>query len=413
MPMDGEKLPPAQVALIRAWIDQGADWPEHVGSQSAEVGQHWAFVAPRRPALPRVHDESWPDNPIDYFVLAKLEKKGLSPSPRAEKPTLLRRAGLDLVGLPATIAEADEFFADTSDGAFGKQVERLLKSPHYGERWGRHWLDAARYADSDGFEKDKPRFVWFYRDWVVNAFNRDLPYDQFIIEQIAGDLLPNPTQDQLVATGFLRNSMINEEGGADPEQFRMEAMFDRVDAIGKSVLGVTVQCSQCHDHKFDPFTQEEYYSLFAFLNNSYEGALTVYTDDEREQRSAMLSEMAAIEDRLKTQTPDWRRRMEAWIEKVKDGQPEWIVVQPKRDETEASGARYTPMEDGSYLAQGYAPPTSSPGFILETELQDITAVRFELMTDPNLPRGGPGRSIKGLALLLSVSWWEGLQSPGI
>jgi len=182
----------------------------------------------------------------------------------------------------------------------------------------------------------------------------------------------------------------------------MEAMFDRVDAIGKSVLGVTVQCAQCHDHKFDPFTQEEYYRLFAFLNNSYEGALTVYTDDEREQRSTMLSEMAAIEDRLRTQTPDWRRRMEAWIEKVNDGQPEWIVVQPKRDETEASGARYTAMEDGSYLAEGYAPPTSSPRFILETELQDISAVRFELMTDTNLPRGGPGRSIKGTGALTEL-----------
>ena len=399
MPMGSEKLSESQINRIRAWIDQGAEWPENVGLEQAEVSRHWAFVSPQRPTLPAVRDEEWARNPIDRFVLARLEKEGLSPAPEADRLKLLRRAALDLVGLPPTIEEADAFVADSGNKAYEKQINRLLDSPHYGERWGRHWLDAARYADSDGFEKDKPRFVWFYRDWVVNALNRDLPYDQFIIEQIAGDLLPNPTQDQRVATGFLRNSMINEEGGADPEQFRMEAMFDRMDAVGKSILGVTVQCTQCHDHKYDPLTQEEYYRLFAFLNNSHEGALTVYTDDEREQRRAMFSEMAAVADRLKTETPDWRGRMEAWIEKVKGDQPEWIVVQPKRDETEASGARYTALDDGSYLAQGYAPPTSSPKFILETELQNITAVRFELMTDPNLPRNGPGRSIKGTGAL--------------
>ena len=399
MPMGAEKLSKSKIDRIRAWIDQGAEWPENVGLEQAEVSRHWAFVSPERPTLPVVRDQGWARNPIDRFVLARLENEGLFPAPEADRLTLLRRAALDLVGLPPTIEEADAFSADRGKKAYQKQIDRLLDSPHYGERWGRHWLDAARYADSDGFEKDKPRFVWFYRDWVVNALNRDLPYDQFIIEQIAGDLLPNPTQDQRVATGFLRNSMINEEGGTDPEQFRMEAMFDRMDAVGKSILGVTVQCTQCHDHKYDPLTQEEYYRLFAFLNNSHEGALTVYTDDEREQRRAMFSEMAAIEDRLKTQTPDWRGRMEAWIEKVKDDQPEWVVVQPKRDETEASGARYTALEDGSYLAQGYAPPTSSPKFILETELQNITAVRFELMTDPNLPRNGPGRSIKGTGAL--------------
>ena len=161
-----------------------------------------------------------------------------------------------------------------------KQVERLLASPHYGERWARHWLDGARYADSDGYEKDKPRFVWFYRDWVINAFNRDLPYDRFILEQIAGDLLPNATQDQIVATGFLRNSMINEEGGIDPEQFRMEAMFDRMDALGKSVLGLTIHCAQCHNHKYDPLTQEEYYRLFAFLNETHEANVAVYSPGE-------------------------------------------------------------------------------------------------------------------------------------
>ena len=185
--------------------------------------------------------------------------------------TLLRRLSLDLIGLPPTLAEVDAFLADDSARRLrASRSSGCSASPHYGERWGRHWLDAARYADSDGFEKDKPRYVWFYRDWVIDALNRDLPYDQFVIEQIAGDLLPDATQDQIVATGFLRNSMINEEGGIDPEQFRMEAMFDRMDAIGKSMLGLTIQCAQCHNHKFDPLTQEEYYRLFAFLNNDHE-----------------------------------------------------------------------------------------------------------------------------------------------
>src|SRR5262245_9049914 len=225
-------------------------------AQSANQ-KHWAFVKPERPPLPEVKNRGWVRTPIDRFILARLEKEGLAPEPEADRVTLLRRLSLDLIGMPPTIAEVDAFLRDKSPNAYEKQVERLLASPHYGERWGRHWLDAARYADSDGFEKDKQRSVWFYRDWVINSLNADMPYDRFIIGQIAGDLLspksdPKGAQDQIVATGFLRNSMINEEGGVDPEQFRMEAMFDRMDAIGKGILGLTIQCAQCHNHKFDP-----------------------------------------------------------------------------------------------------------------------------------------------------------------
>ena len=194
---------------------------------------------------------------------------------------------------------------DPSEQAYETQIERLLKSPHFGERWGRLWLDAARYADSDGYEKDKPRVMWFYRDWVVNAFNRDMPYDQFVIEQIAGDLLPDADQETRVATGFLRNSMINEEGGADPEQFRMEAMFDRMDAVGKSVLGLTIQCAQCHSHKYDPLTQHDYYRMFAFLNNTHDVTIAVYDDTEQQQRDAIMKRIAEIEEDLKRSTPDW------------------------------------------------------------------------------------------------------------
>ena len=254
---------------------------------------------------------------MDAFVLAKLNAEKLQPASEAEKTTLLRRLSLDLIGLPPGIPEIDTFLADNRPDAYSRQVERLLASPHYGERWGRLWLDAARYADSDGFEKDKPRFIWNYRDWVVNAFNADLPYDQFIICQIAGDELPNPTQDDLVATGFLRNSMLNEEGGIDPEQFRMEEIIDRMDAIGKSILGLTIQCAQCHDHKFDPISREEYYRMFAFLNNDHEASMVAYTPEEQKVRADLLRANAGIwRASFSATNGNWAARMAAWEDSV-------------------------------------------------------------------------------------------------
>jgi len=383
--------------------NEGAVWPESgqsaiPGPQSA-IPEHWAFVAPRRPALPEVKDRTWIKTPIDQFILARLEKEGLRPSPEADRETLLRRLSLDLVGLPPTIEEIESFLNDKSSDAYQKQVERLLASPHYGELWGRHWLDAARYADSDGYEKDKPRRVWFYRDWVINSLNSDKPYDQFIIEQIAGDLLPNKTQDQIVATGFLRNSMINEEGGVDPEQFRMEAMFDRMDAIGKGILGLTIQCAQCHNHKYDPLRQEEYYRMFAFLNNSHESNIAVYTPAEQMKRAEIFRRVREIEAELQHKNPDWQKRMSEWEERVKNDQPEWKVVQPEVDEISTDGQRYLPMEDGAFLAAGYAPVKHRVKMRLKTEVQNITAFRLELLNDPNLPLNGPGRSIKGSCAL--------------
>src|SRR5258708_40198567 len=213
MPMGG-KLLADQIEKIRAWIDQGAEWPP-ISTSTAPTKKHWAFIAPVRPAAPKVNQAKWVSNPVDAFILARLETEKLAPSPEADRPTLLRRLSLDLIGLPPTPEEIDTFINDHSPQAYEKQVDRLLASPHYGERWARVWLDAARYADSDGFEKDKARQVWFYRDWVINAMNRDLPYDQFVIRQIACDERPSATQDDPVATGFLRNSMLNEEGGID------------------------------------------------------------------------------------------------------------------------------------------------------------------------------------------------------
>jgi hypothetical protein len=383
MPMGGKPLLPSQIAVIRKWIE------------TAEVKKHWAFIPPQRPALP----EGSSPNSIDRFILARLQKEGLAPSPEADKVTLLRRLSLDLIGLPPTIEEVDAFLKDKSKNAYEKQVDRLLRSPHYGERWGRLWLDAARYADSDGYEKDKSRQVWFYRDWVINALNRDLPYSQFIVEQLAGDLLPNATQDQIVATGFLRNSMINEEGGVDPEQFRMEAMFDRMEAIGKGMLGVTIQCAQCHNHKFDPLTQEEYYRMFAFLNNSHEANVAVYTPAEQMKRAEIFRRTREIEADLQHRNPDWAERMSQWEQSVKTGQPDWIVVRPTVDDISTGGQRYLPMPDGSILAQGYAPTKHTVKLTVRTDVPNITAFRLELLNDPNLPLGGPGRSIRGTCAL--------------
>jgi Protein of unknown function (DUF1549)/Protein of unknown function (DUF1553) len=360
--------------------------------------QHWAFKASTRPTLPAVTNQRWIRNPIDNFILARLDKERLAPSPEADKPTLLRRLSLDLIGLPPTIAEIDAFLADTSPEAYGRQIERLLNSPHYGERWARVWLDAARYADSDGFEKDKPRFIWKYRDWVIDAFNRDLPYDRFVIEQMAGDLLPNPTQDQIVATGFLRNSMLNEEGGVDPEQFRMDAVFDRMDAIGKSVLGLTIQCAQCHNHKFDPLTQEEYYRMFAFLNNDHEASTIAYSVAEQQRRANLLRQMRDLEEGLRHATPGWEKRMADWEDTVKDNQPDWVPVDCRNASGE-NGERFYYFSDHSIRASGYAPTKWTAVFKGTNSLPSIGAFQLEQLTDPDLPCNGPGRSIKGMSAL--------------
>jgi hypothetical protein len=391
----GKNLKPEEIETLRRWIAAGAEYKEH-----------WAFAAPKRPPVPTVSDAAWVKNPIDAFILARLEKEGLRPSPMAAPNTRLRRLSLDLVGLPPTLDEVAAFDEEV-DGAkpqaggdaaaaYQGAVERLLASPHFGEKWARWWLDAARYADSDGFEKDKPRFVWMYRDWVIDALNADMPYDQFIIEQIAGDMLPNATQDQRVATGFLRNSMINEEGGIDPEQFRMEAMYDRMDAVGKSVLGLTVQCAQCHTHKYDPIEQVEYYRMFAFLNNCDEGQLTTYTDQQQAEWAETKKLIERLEKELKADKPNWLEQMGAWEDSVRDPkESQWTVVRPHVD---GSGdQKHYLLEDGSILAQGYAPCQHQTNFEVEVKTPNkITAVRLELLNDPNLPHGGPGRSIYGL-----------------
>ncbi len=265
----GRKLTEEQIAAIEKWIAAGLPMPASTEQQASKRkgADHWSFQAPKKPTLPGVSDRSWVKSELDYFILAKLETAKLKPSAEAPRQALLRRVSLDLTGLPPSPNETAGFLADSRPDAYERAVDRLLASQHYGERWGRHWLDQARYADSDGYTIDAPREMWKYRDWVIKAMNDDLPFSQFVIDQYAGDLLPNWTTEQLIATGFHRNTPSNFEGGIDFEQYRVEAVVDRVATPGAVLLGLTTGCARCHDHKFDPISQREFYQLFAFMNN--------------------------------------------------------------------------------------------------------------------------------------------------
>jgi mono/diheme cytochrome c family protein len=375
------RLTPDQVAILRRWIAEGAAW-----------GDHWAFVSPKRPPVPDVSRKGWVRNPIDAFVMARLEAEGLEPSPPADDATLLRRLALDLTGLPPTLTDLASI--DSPDA----QADRLIASPHFGERWGREWLDAARYSDSAGYEKDLPRYHHFYRDWVVGAMNANMPYDQFVVRQIAGDLLPGATQDDRIATGFLRNSMTNEEGGAKPEQFRIEGIFDRIDAIGKAVLGLTAQCAQCHSHKYDPLTQEEYFGLYAYLNGVEETSLAARTRTEEAAAKAILTGIAAIDDAIRSSSPDAERAFAAWqSDMLALPRTAWHVI--TLEQLGDSGQKYVSLPDASIINMGYADTRSAEGFKGAISLPEIRAARLEILNDPYLPMNGPGRSTRGTGTL--------------
>jgi hypothetical protein len=280
----GRKLSEQQIDLLRRWIEQGAAWQEH-----------WAFIAPTRPALPRVKNAKWVRNPIDAFILHRLESEGMSPSPEALRETLIRRVTLDLTGMPPTVAEVDDFVRDRTPNAYEKVVDRLLASPRYGERMVLEWLDAARYSDTNGYQTDGTRAMWPWRDWVIDALNKNMPFDQFTIEQIAGDMLPNPSVPQKIATGFHRNHMLNGEGGRIAEESRVDYVVDRVDTTGAVWLGLTVGCGRCHDHKYDPISQKEYYQLYAYFNNIAE----VGGVDRRSGTGAPVIELPSDEQKAK------------------------------------------------------------------------------------------------------------------
>ncbi len=418
MPMGGDALKAEQIELIRQWIDQGAVWPSDESatrnSQSA-IPQHWAYVKPVRPAIPQVKNQSWVRNPIDAFVLARLEKEGLTPSPEASNETLLRRVYLDLIGLPPTVKEIDEFLADKSPDAYEKVVDRLLASQHYGERWARPWLDLARYADSNGYEKDNLRVMWKYRDWVINALNADMPFDQFTIEQIAGDMLPNATTEQKIATGFHRNTQLNTEGGVDPDAARYEVMVDRVNTTATVWLGSTIGCAQCHNHKYDPFSQRDYYKLYSFFDNSayqiqgseafsrvaYEPTLELPSPDQEIKRKELNDQITKLETTLKTQTPELDAAQAEWEKGILAEPAKWTTLDPT-DFKSAGGATLTKLEDKSLLASGKDPEFDEYIIKAKLPLSKLSALRIEAMPDKSLPRGGPGRDLYGNFILSTI-----------
>jgi hypothetical protein len=407
MPLDEDPLTDEQTALIRTWIDQGATWPAPAGTATQTVQEHWAYVPPVKAPLPAVSTEAWVRTPVDRFILATLDREKLMPSHDVARETLLRRVTLDLIGLPPTLADLDAFLADTRPDAYERAVDRLLASPHFGERWARHWLDLARYADSNGFEADRLRSMWPYRDWVIDAFNADMPFDRFTVEQIAGDMLPGATRAQRIASGFHRNAMTNEEGGVDPDEALYEVQVDRVNTTATVWLGSTLACAQCHNHKYDPFSQKDYFRLMAFFANpAYtvdkhgagfkysEAQIDLATPEQDAQRTTLKAQLKAAEDALAADTPARAAAQARWEAALADTGRGWTTLVPSHA-TATNGAQLAVRDDGSVLASGPNPQVTVYTVETRTDATGITGVRVEALLDPSLPKQGPGRDPYG------------------
>jgi Protein of unknown function (DUF1553)/Protein of unknown function (DUF1549)/Planctomycete cytochrome C len=401
MPRRGDRLSPAQVAVLRQWIDEGAAMPASFGK-----GLHWAYVAPQRPALPAVKQANWCRTEMDRFILAKLEAEGLAPAGEAAPASLLRRLSLDLTGLPPK-PEAVIAFESAKDpgAAYAKAIEDLLASPEFGPRWARPWLDLARYADSHGFQRDDLRSIWGYRDWVISALNRNLPFDQFTIEQIAGDLLPDATTDQRIATGFHRCTPTNVEAGTDPEESRINQVIDRVNTTGAVWLGSTLECAQCHDHKYDAFSQRDYYQLLAYFNNTVKeaertnpsvpssiqfrgNALPLPQPEIEAQRAPLQAQIAALTKRIEAETG-------------KPGESA-LTVLSKGDLTSESMTSYEHQADGSLLLTGEVPDEDLYTYTVDLPAGPVVGLVIEALVDDSLPGRGPGRGNRPNFVLQSL-----------
>ena len=390
--------------MLAAWVEAGAAY-----------APHWAFLPPVKPEPPAVRDEGRVKNPIDRFVLARLEAEGLAAAQPADSATLCRRVHLDLVGLPPSPDELAAFLADESPDAYEQLVDRLLASPRYGERWARKWLDLARYADTNGYEKDRPRTIWPYRDWVIRSLNDDLPFDQFTIRQIAGDMLPEPGVDDIVATGFHRNTMLNEEGGIDPLEFRYLAIVDRVGTTGTTWLGLTTACAQCHTHKYDPLTHTDYFSLFALLNNADEPEWIIPSEERSQRLATTMAKVESLWEELPGHWPapgpaanqlagssepggepgdagrravSLAERFDAWSRAESARAVNWQVVRP--DALESSMPHLVVLDDGSVLASGDQTKSDVYTISLPRVGKPVKAIRLEVLPHESLPDWGPG-----------------------
>ncbi len=380
----GRRLTAEQIELVRRWIEQGANW-----------GAHWSFVAPRRPELPSVEHRDWPRNPIDFFVLARLERAGLEPSRTAGKPLLLRRVTLDLTGLPPTPLEVQAFLADEAPDAYERVVDRLLASPRYGERMALEWLDAARFADTDGYQGDSHRKMWPWRDWVIRVLNANLPFDQFTIEQLAGDLLPGSTLEQKIATGFNRNHRHNDEDGIIPEEFLVEYVADRTETMATVWMGLTVGCARCHDHKYDPITQREYYQLFAFFNSVDEKGraranaapvVAVPTEQQAAQLAKMDAAITECRSRLAAADTEENKAELARLEKEKQAFDAGILKAMVLEELPEQRPTWV-LERGAYDKHGAAVvagvPAALPRLAAYGPVDRLDMARW--LTDPAHP----------------------------
>lgn len=395
----GDALSADEIAKISAWISAGAVWPVEANFKD-DAPPHWSFVKPVRPAMPPVINGHWPRNGIDFFVLARLEKEGLLPQSEAEKAVLLRRVSLDLTGLPPSLEETRQFLLDNSPDAYERAVDRLLASPAYGERWARMWLDMARYADSKGYGSDPLRTIWRYRDWVIEAFNRNLTYDQFTIEQLAGDLLQGATEDQLLATAFHRNTMANDEGGTDDEEFRVAAVKDRIDTTMQVWMGLTLGCAKCHSHKYDPISQREYYQFFAIFNQTEdadrpdeEPKIPTPTAGQRERLAQLNLELEAARTALENPPPELAAQLDA-------GQAKWEAHCLSRingwerwgdfELSSPGGAVTAKLDDRSLVVRSDPAETDTYSLVTTLYQPRISAIRLEVIPDTSLPNGGAG-----------------------
>ncbi len=399
---EGKPLSKSEVALIKRWIDQGAILPKALKGGLGKT-DHWAFQPINSNIkLPTVKNQKWIRNGIDAFVLRKLEQENIKPSPEADRNTLIRRAYIDLIGLPPTPQEWQRWKTNSEANWYEQMVDHLLASPHYGERWGRRWLDVARYADSDGYEKDKPRpHAWRWREWVIRAFNADMPFDQFTKEQMAGDLFPNATLEQKVATGFHRNTLVNREGGIDPEEDRVKRTIDRTNTMGGTWLGLTVGCCQCHSHKYDPLSQKEYYQMYSFFNNLTEpdiGApfpshVAVYKKRKKQfDKTYRAKHLNAMMQYRKTKMVT---ALDKWEAAKPNTKPVWVTIKPETVKAN-KGAKLTVLADNSVLASGKNGGREQEYHLtFRSNITGITGFRIEVLPDASLPSNGPGRAPDG------------------
>jgi len=386
-----------QVDILRRWIEQGAEYTNH-----------WSYTAPVMPELPAVSDDSWCRNGVDRFVLAGLDDAGISPMDEADKRRLIRRVYLDVIGLPPTPEAVAAYVADDSPGAYERVVDGLLASPRFGEHWARQWLDKARYADSKGFEADRARVMWRYRDWVIGAYNADMPFDQFTRDQIAGDLLDEPTLDDLIATGFHRNTKCNDEGGTDDEEFRSAAVIDRTNTTMEVWMGVTAGCAQCHTHKYDPLYHQEYFELYAFFNQTADAdrsdeqpKIAAPTAMQTQRIAELEAEIDALQRGMAAPGAALAEGMRAWEARAMSSDVQWHTLEIVSAVSD-NGATLTVQDDGSVLASGESPLTDVYAITANTDLTGITAVRLEVLADDRLPARGPGRVAHGNFVLNEI-----------